>query len=712
MSYPSNVGCITCEARNKKCDGTRSPAGCRRCVKAGIQCEGYPSTSSRIPKPKRNPRHNEPQMNVTHQGYSQQIIPNEIPGAMTSSIDPPVLNVTSEPVGNNSVIAATDDRQNIDSLGWSSVAPGPWDYTNLPSSSHVSHVQGTIPQTGQIPTPSTSQHHIPTGQVPTLYDPVVTSNDLFSLGWSNPITADPAPPEHVDLHSGTVVAHNPNRGVKRIPIPPSTQTFIPSNQLLTPPMEGSASWSFVDELMDTPFQVGLIDPNILSNDGPILPLTPRSPGLRAPSSSGSWGGSSSGLVGPVHNWPTYDPEDDVDEDPEDVLSALLDVLTLDRDVESNTASFVLHSFTSWMTRFLFEPTRVIPLVRDSIIRGHTFGPESYQRMFLVANTVLAVSKSTDYDLDPFMALYSELLGIVVEARRQGDLTTETAIAAMESSHEFISIMIKICSLASVLNIMNLYAPVFRRACPESSEELVNLPRALAAPEIHLKLFAILDIVLGVVTNRPMFFRYNLKFPSSYEEELLNSENSPGLRWLYGVPDRLVVTLAKMNTLLEDFGSHVDRETVQALEKEIEICKPAVVSVGMDPVLKLGRIVVQECWRLVAFIYLYMALCGADSTDARVVRAQRKFMDVVGGVKPRRNPDSFLIIPMIIAGVATSSPADQSTLLARLWGTSECTKQGTLGNDVVRMLNDIWALTADRPAVWSDLRMACLRVTGM
>ncbi|CAE6478221.1 unnamed protein product [Rhizoctonia solani] len=638
MSYPSNISCVTCETRKKKCDGARGPAGCRRCVKAGILCGGYLPTSSRIPKPKRNPRNNEPQMNITHQGYSQHISPNEIPGAMTSSIDPPVLNVTSESVGNNPVLAAADDRHNIDSLGWSSIAPGPWDYTNnILTSSHFSHGYTSTPQTEQIPTPSTSRNRIPVGQAPMPTDSAVPSNDLFALGWSSPITADPVPRENVGSHSDAPVTYDQNPGLKRTPVPSTTQPFIPANQLLTPPLEGSAPWSLLDESTDVPFEASTTDPSSLSNFGPVLPLTPRSPGLTTSHGSGSQEGSSSGLqfqAQPTHNWPTYDPEDDADEDPEDVLSALLDVLTLDRDVESNTASFVLHSFTSWMTRFLFEPTRVIPLVRESIIRGHTFGPESYQRMVLVANTVLTVSKSTDYDLSPFVALYSELLTTVADARDQGNLTREMAVVAMESSHEFISIMIKICSLASVLNIMNLYAPVFRRACPESTEELVNLPRALTAPEIHLKLFATLDIVLGVVTNRPMFFRYNLEFPSSYEEELLNSENSPGLRWLYGVPDRLVVTLARMNTLLEDFGSYVDRETVQMLEKDIDVCKPAVASTSMDPVMKLGRVVVQECWRLVAFIYLYMALCGADSTDARVVRIQKKFMDVVGG--RRRN----------------------------------------------------------------------------
>ncbi|CUA68336.1 hypothetical protein RSOLAG22IIIB_07858 [Rhizoctonia solani] len=358
-------------------------------------------------------------------------------------------------------------------------------------------------------------------------------------------------------------------------------------------------------------------------DTPNLPLTPRSPRLRTAC------GSDSQIAASNDNWPFYDPEEDVDEDPEDLQGGLRDVLVLDREVQSNTVSFVLHSFVSWMSRFLFEPTRVIPLVRESIIRGHTFGPETHHKILLIANTVLAVSKSTDYDLEPFMALSGELLKGVAEARAQSNLSGERATVAMESSHELITIVCKICSLASVLNIMGLYAPVFRRSCRESGEELVNLPKTLTTVEIHLKLFATLDVLLSVITNRPMLFRYNLEFPSSREEELLNSEDSPGLRWLYSVPDRLVVALARMNTFYEHFGSFVDREKVQELEKEIASCK-AVSSVTLDPVLKLGRIVVQECWRLVASVYLYMGVMRSRLRRSTSYQSSEEVYECSGG----------------------------------------------------------------------------------
>ncbi|CUA78539.1 hypothetical protein RSOLAG22IIIB_07148 [Rhizoctonia solani] len=264
--------------------------------------------------------------------------------------------------------------------------------------------------------------------------------------------------------------------------------------------------------------------------------------------------------------------------------------------------------------------------------------------------------------------------------------------------------------------MELYAPVFRRACPEPGDKLVNLPEKLVSTgliDLNLKFYATFDVLQSVITHRPMFFRYDLEFFSSQYEALLDAENGPGLRFLFGIPDRLVFVLGKMNTLLEDHGNCLKPELVRELEDDIDACKP-VASVGPEeaPNLLLARFVVQDSWRLAGYVYLYMGLCGADTSDVRVVKVQKMYMRLLGGIKASRNPDSFLLFPMIILGVATSSPLDQSILLARLWGIAECNKEGTTGNDVVRILNDVWARSAGRPTVWSDSRVACLRVTGM
>ncbi|CAE6478222.1 unnamed protein product [Rhizoctonia solani] len=513
---------------------------------------------------------------------------------------------------------------------------------------------------------------------------------------------------------------------EQIPTPPTEHATTPPlghmlvssgksspgiRQMPTPPIEGTALPPVGKPTTQTTSSSSTVSS---VGERSILYWTPASPGstTRYPSPTGGQSSSSYPQARLNVDRSTYPDEVDP-EDRENLQVALLDGLVLDRELESNMVSFLVHSFTSWMSRFLFEPARVIPLFREAIVRSHSYGPEAHQRMVLIAKSVLNVSESTDYDLTPFTILYNQLVKTVAEARAHGDLTREAAVEAMQSCHEVISLMCKVCTLASVLNTMDLCAPVFRRACPESGNEFVNLPKVLTGFDIHLKLYATMDVLLSAITHRPMFFRYNLDFLSPLDEELLNSDDGPGLRWLAGVPDRLIVTLAKMNTFLEDYGNRVDSERIKDLEREISACTATFFcGPGSDPALSLGRIVVQESWRLVAFIYLYMGLCGADSSDVRVVDSQKKFMRLLEGIRPRRNPDTFLVVPMMILGVATPSSEDQAIILARLWGISECKKPETLGNDMIRMLMDLWARTAQRPTVWSDVRQTCFRITGM
>ncbi|KAG8731139.1 hypothetical protein FRC11_004978, partial [Ceratobasidium sp. 423] len=553
-----------------------------------------------------------------------------------------------------------------------------------------------------------------------------TIEDLNFLDWSSgiPVPRYTNPRPHIAVPQGQLPTSPVGQSLippaRCIPAPLIQQNRTQIVQLLTPPDEsrvGTSTRARPGGPM-TPGQASLFDSIFsLADDPPVLLHTPESPG----SSSPNTGTEQSADIGRGHNPDSHQTEPTVDaehhdhmnaDDPGNLQVGLLNELALDREVESNIIPFLAHCLASWISRFTFEPIRALSLARDAIIRGHTLGEEIRQRMILVANTVLAISKSTDYELTYFATLYKQVVKGLLEARACSNLTREAAMRAMESCHEFFSMASKVASLANILNLMEMYAPVFRRACPESGEELVNLPRSLTAAEVRLKYYVSFDVVLSVITHRPMFFRYDLHC-SPHDDELLDADDKPGLGWSIGVCDRLVFILAKMNTLLEDYGNGVDQGVVRELGREIGAYKPIVSSGAEDDLtLKIRRLVVQESWRLAAYVYLYMGLCGADSRDARVVKVQKQFMKLLATIKPRRNPDAFLITPMTIMGIATASPADRSTLRTRLRGVTECSKMGTMANDLTSILYDVWARTVERPTVWSDLRMACLKITGM
>ncbi|KAF8761642.1 hypothetical protein RHS01_01298 [Rhizoctonia solani] len=357
--------------------------------------------------------------------------------------------------------------------------------------------------------------------------------------------------------------------------------------------------------------------------------------------------------------PIADPESDNEND------------ELENFQEAVTRTIAL--ITSWARVFIFEPARITLTLRDAVAQRHWSEEKAYERMLMIADVMGAISKSTNYNLESFIRLYKHATSRLRAAQlalEQNELTRQLAMDAMTIFPGLISVTCKVGSLVMVLKMMNMYAPVFRCACPESSKELANLPRILMAPEIELKYFVTLDVLLSLITHRPMFFRYDLDFYSSEVEDLINSSHGPGLRWSHGLPDRLTVVLSGFSTILEQ-AIGISSEQVEELEAEIDKCQVIITPESvLNPDLMIGRIAVQEVWKYAARIYLYMI------------------------------------------GLASPSPKDRSVILSRLWGVAECKKQGTMANDMVRILNDIWTQTTERPAVWADLRAACLRVVGL
>ncbi|CEL61369.1 hypothetical protein RSOLAG1IB_09972 [Rhizoctonia solani AG-1 IB] len=107
----------------------------------------------------------------------------------------------------------------------------------------------------------------------------------------------------------------------------------------------------------------------------------------------------------------------------------------------------------------------------------------------------------------------------------------------------------------------------------------------------------------------MYFRYDLDFSSPQSEELLNSDDGPGFKmmWLYGVPDRLIITFARMNILLEDSGDRVNPERMQEVEEEIAAFAAVTWSgTRMSATRTITRITAHEVWRLAAHVYLCMS----------------------------------------------------------------------------------------------------------
>ncbi|CAE7145503.1 unnamed protein product [Rhizoctonia solani] len=397
------------------------------------------------------------------------------------------------------------------------------------------------------------------------------------------------PPESVPFASYTTA------------IPQDTSLFVPNPDPLSlglSPASSSNTTYYSPQASNSPGQ-SLSPSDVASYPSPQKSLTPE---FATP----AFFNHSSQAI-PSQSWPALDDDSDSD-DPEDVKEALTNVLAIAGHPES---SLVVNYYSLWMIRFLFEPLRGIPTARDIIIQGFARGGEVLWRMILLANIAGQVLGTTPYDIDNppyFSTLYSHVLQRLATARTyfepSRDMDRAYALGAIEQTFELVCVLCKVGTLSDIINLMQHAAPVFRRACPDSPEKLVNLPSLLTTIDISLQSYVTHDILLSMLTHRPMFFRYDVTYPHYLSDASFTTEDGPGLRWLYGVPDWLMVILARMNTLLEDYGSCLDPGVAKGLEEEIR-SKRTIVAGGVDPSLSMGRIVVQESWRLAALIYLFM-----------------------------------------------------------------------------------------------------------
>ncbi|CAE7145501.1 unnamed protein product [Rhizoctonia solani] len=408
--------------------------------------------------------------------------------------------------------------------------------------------------------------------------------------------------------------------------------------------------------------------------------------------------------------------DDDDDDPEGVRLLLYTTPTLDKNLKANALPFVLHCYSQWALVRVFEPLKLIHTMRDQVMAQFS-SDTARTRTILIANVMDMFGKNLTID-DTRRSILNHLVldvqesGSLFVATPPSDMDRQNAMRTLDSMLEIFSLQIATQSISACLQSLDYAAPVFRRACSEPPGQPVNLANIVLQANLNLRHFSIIDIIQSVTTGLPTYIQYEVSFSLDLCERIYQLQDSIGLQWLHGFPDQFILLFAWIISLCKTPEVGNDMAVVAWIETNLPRIRIAIDESG-DPLLRIGRMVVQECWRFAVLIYLYMVLCGANAHDPRVVRAQKGFMRLVRGVKSRRNPDAYLFTPMVIAGVATTEKQDQETVRQRILGVRECAEQGTVGNDVMLELEDVWARTRDegRPAVWSDLRIACFRVTG-
>ncbi|CAE6468895.1 unnamed protein product [Rhizoctonia solani] len=449
----------------------------------------------------------------------------------------------------------------------------------------------------------------------------------------------------------------------------------------------------------------------LANDNPAISSSPHDPGS---ASNRSQSQSMDPVVG-------QDPGCiNGNDDPECIESILCGQLVLDHKLESNSLPFALHSYAVWMRRNLFDPSRAAARTRDYVIRHFAESNESRFRTILIANIFRSIATNPIIDLS-YLPKISALKMIIHKtladsAKRKlnpsREIQIRESIRALEQTIELFA-AVRYEPLHICLQLMREAAPVFRRACPEPMNQLVHLPGILIHPNANMRHYPVMDVYFSIITGLPTNLKYDTSLRTPIDSSVLYIDNHLGLSWLYGQPDRITLILARTNSLYQDFGTSVDARIIREIEQDIRSFK-ANYGNSPDPSLLVIRLIVQECWRQVAYIYLYMTLCNANTLDTRVRIAQQRLMKLINDTKPTPALDMYLAPCLGIVGVATREPTEREAMLLRLRGLPECSRPESCFSSCIQILKELWRQTdsEDRPAMWSDFRGATLRVLGV
>ncbi|KAF8758449.1 hypothetical protein RHS01_02262 [Rhizoctonia solani] len=322
----------------------------------------------------------------------------------------------------------------------------------------------------------------------------------------------------------------------------------------------------------------------------------------------------------------HDEVDEADEDPEGIQALMYTAPTLDKNVTDNSLPFVLHCYSQWTVASIFEPLEIVHGIREHAIQRFSSQDTRYKTI-LMANVMKGFAQDPLID-NKRMSILSYL---AVEDRQNAMYILDYALEDIATNYleiKVLTLQTRTQSTFAVMKSMNCIAPIFRRACPDLPGRPINLPNIILGDRIGLRYFACADILASVLIGIPTCFQYEVPFSL----DLCNRVKSyQSFQSIQGVPDQLIMFFAWVNSLCETPGAGDNPEVVAWAEEILPQIKFVGGETG-DPVLRICRMAIQECWRLAAYIYLYMAAVATTNENERKM-ISRRFFAVREGSKP-------------------------------------------------------------------------------
>ncbi|CAE6365235.1 unnamed protein product [Rhizoctonia solani] len=225
--------------------------------------------------------------------------------------------------------------------------------------------------------------------------------------------------------------------------------------------------------------------------------------------------------------------------------------------------------------------------------------------------------------------------------------------------------------------------------------VVSFPRALSSSQYELKRFLMYDTATALVLGIPPLVEYG------YDGEC--DPASHGLEWVHGVPIALAEIIAQVNSWRA--GSRVTPlDDWEILERRVLVWEPQLaVSEGENyGTESVARLAVQEGWRHVALIYIYMGMCGVSSHDSRVQASIRQIVEL-GKIVANLPIGVHMFMHCVVVGLGARYEKHRSMVRDRLLSFKGARVWFFRGPEFSLVLEHLWhgAGAGGAPVIWDD-----------
>ncbi|CAE7211729.1 unnamed protein product [Rhizoctonia solani] len=233
----------------------------------------------------------------------------------------------------------------------------------------------------------------------------------------------------------------------------------------------------------------------------------------------------------------------------------------------------------------------------------------------------------------------------------------------------------------------------------SGSLVVSFPRTFGASRFELKRFVMFDTTATLVLGVPPLVEYG------YDGEC--DPVAHALEFIHGAPVVFVETIAQVNSWR--VGSRVPLDDWWILEKRVMDwqAQPLVGEEEEPTIESVAKLAVQESWRQVALIYIYMGICGVSSHDTRVQTSIRQIIQL-GEVVADLPIGVHMFVHCVVAGLGARYERHRAIVRKKLLSFEGLRVWLFRGHDFTQILDHLWHGADGAPVTWDDyVRSRCV-----